>query len=59
MTNIINTQFFLFQVIMTDLKNISNSIVVCVEEAPVLKMCFTADQQAIWVIWYLDFVFCV
>lgn len=37
------------KVIMTDLKNISNSIVVCVEEAPILKMCFTADQQAVWV----------
>ncbi|CAH1174064.1 unnamed protein product [Phaedon cochleariae] len=37
------------KVIMTDLKNISNSIIVCVEEAPILKMCFTADQQAVWV----------
>jgi hypothetical protein len=37
------------QVIITDLKNPQNSVVVCVEEAPVLKMCFTADQQAVWV----------
>lgn len=37
------------KVIMTDLKNISNSIVVCVEQAPILKMCFTADQEAVWV----------
>lgn len=34
---------------MTELKNPQNSILVCVEEAPILKMCFTADQQAIWV----------
>lgn len=34
---------------MTDLKNISNTILVCVEQAPILKMCFTADQQAVWV----------
>lgn len=34
---------------MTDLKNISNTIVVCVEQAPILKMCFTADHQAVWV----------
>lgn len=34
---------------MTDLKNPSNSVVVCTEEAPILKMCFTADQQSIWV----------
>ncbi|CAG9864987.1 unnamed protein product [Phyllotreta striolata] len=37
------------KVIMTDLKNPSNSIIVCNEEAPILKMCFTADRQAIWV----------
>lgn len=37
------------KVIMTDVKNISNSIVVCVEQAPILKMCFNADQQAVWV----------
>ncbi|ENN83132.1 hypothetical protein YQE_00507, partial [Dendroctonus ponderosae] len=36
-------------VIMTDLKNVQNSVLVCTEEAPVLKMCFTADQQGIWV----------
>ncbi|KAH1021194.1 hypothetical protein HUJ04_010736 [Dendroctonus ponderosae] len=37
------------KVIMTDLKNVQNSVLVCTEEAPVLKMCFTADQQGIWV----------
>ncbi|XP_019869598.1 WD repeat-containing protein 48 homolog isoform X1 [Aethina tumida] len=37
------------KVIMTDLKNLPNHVVVCVEEAPILKMCFTADQQAVWV----------
>lgn len=37
------------KVIMTDLKNISKSVVVCVEQAPILRMCFTADQQAVWV----------
>lgn len=38
-----------FQVIMTELKNPQNSIVVCTEQAPILKLCFTADQQAVWV----------
>lgn len=37
------------KVIMTDLKNISNTLVVCVEQAPILKMCFTADQQSVWI----------
>ncbi|XP_066147035.1 WD repeat-containing protein 48 homolog [Euwallacea fornicatus] len=37
------------KVIMTDLKNIQNTILVCTEDAPILKMCFTADQQGIWV----------
>ncbi|KAL1506400.1 hypothetical protein ABEB36_005770 [Hypothenemus hampei] len=37
------------KVIMTDLKNIQNTILVCTEEAPILKMCFTADQQGVWV----------
>ncbi|XP_017783122.1 PREDICTED: WD repeat-containing protein 48 homolog isoform X2 [Nicrophorus vespilloides] len=37
------------KVIMTELKNPENSITVCVEEAPILKMCFTADHSAIWV----------
>lgn len=34
---------------MTELKNQDNSVVVCVEDAPVIKMCFTADNQAVWV----------
>lgn len=34
---------------MTELKNPQNSVLVCVEDAPILKMCFTADQQAVWV----------
>lgn len=25
-------------------------MLVCTEEAPILKMCFTADQQGIWVL---------
>ncbi|XP_056629961.1 WD repeat-containing protein 48 homolog [Diorhabda carinulata] len=37
------------KVIMTDLKNTANSITVCIEDAPILKMCFTADHQAVWV----------
>ncbi|KAI4463805.1 wd repeat-containing protein 48 [Holotrichia oblita] len=37
------------KVIMTELKNQDNSVVVCVEDAPVIKMCFTADNQAVWV----------
>lgn len=37
------------KVIMTDLKNTENSITICTESAPILRMCFTADQQAIWV----------
>lgn len=38
---------------MTELKNPQNYVVVCVEEAPILKMCFTADHQAIWVLNFL------
>lgn len=34
---------------MTELKNINNSIQVCVEESPILKMCFSADNLSIWV----------
>ncbi|KAF7281811.1 WD repeat-containing protein 48 homolog [Rhynchophorus ferrugineus] len=37
------------KVIMTELKNPQNTILVCMEDAPILKMCFTADQQGIWV----------
>ncbi|KAL3265473.1 hypothetical protein HHI36_009677 [Cryptolaemus montrouzieri] len=37
------------RVIMTELKNPQNSVTVCVEQAPILKLCFTADQQAVWV----------
>lgn len=37
------------KVIMTELKNPQNSLVVCVEDAPILRMCFTADHQAVWV----------
>lgn len=37
------------KVIMTELKNPQNSIVVCVEDAPVLRMCFTADHLGVWV----------
>lgn len=34
---------------MTEWKNQDNSVVVCMEDAPVIKMCFTADNQAVWV----------
>lgn len=39
---------FNIQVIMTELKNQDNSVVVCIEDAPIIKMCFTADNQAVW-----------
>lgn len=37
------------QVIVTELRNPLNSTVVCVETAPVLRLCFAADMQSIWV----------
>lgn len=37
---------------MTELKNIQNYVVVCIEDAPILRMCFTADYAAIWVLMY-------
>lgn len=43
---------------MTELKNTQNCVLVCVEEAPILKMCFTADQQAIWVNYISRFRYC-
>ncbi|GBP16829.1 WD repeat-containing protein 48 homolog [Eumeta japonica] len=36
-------------VIITELRNPENSMVVCEESAPILKLCFTADQQGVWV----------
>ncbi|XP_048001382.1 LOW QUALITY PROTEIN: WD repeat-containing protein 48 homolog [Leguminivora glycinivorella] len=36
-------------VIITELRNPDNSIIVCEETAPILKLCFTADQQGVWV----------
>lgn len=37
------------KVVITDLKNPQNSVVVCVEDAPILRLCFTADNQSVWV----------
>ncbi|KAJ2944801.1 hypothetical protein O0L34_g1692 [Tuta absoluta] len=36
-------------VIITELRNPDNFMIVCEETAPILKLCFTADQQGIWV----------
>ncbi|XP_013168847.1 PREDICTED: WD repeat-containing protein 48 homolog [Papilio xuthus] len=36
-------------VIITELKNPDNFMIVCEETAPILKMCFTADQLGVWV----------
>ncbi|CAF4942027.1 unnamed protein product [Pieris macdunnoughi] len=36
-------------VIITELRNPDNFMIVCEESAPVLKLCFTADQQGVWV----------
>lgn len=37
------------QVIVTELRNPHNSTIVCIETAPILRLCFTADNQSIWV----------
>lgn len=37
------------KVMYTEIRNPSNSIVVCVESAPVLRICFASDSQSIWV----------
>ncbi|XP_072946599.1 WD repeat-containing protein 48 homolog isoform X2 [Epargyreus clarus] len=36
-------------VIVTELRNPENFVIVCEETAPILKLCFTADQQGVWV----------
>lgn len=36
-------------VIITELRNPDNFMIVCEETAPILKLCFTADQTGIWV----------
>lgn len=36
-------------VIITELRNPENFMIVCEETAPILKLCFTTDQQGIWV----------
>ncbi|XP_041972569.1 WD repeat-containing protein 48 homolog [Aricia agestis] len=36
-------------VIITELRNPDNFMIVCEETAPILKLCFTADQQGVWV----------
>lgn len=37
------------KIMMTELRNPSNSILVCEESAPVLSLCFDVDQCGIWV----------
>ncbi|XP_044727853.1 WD repeat-containing protein 48 homolog [Chrysoperla carnea] len=37
------------QVFLTDLRNPNNSTLVCSEKAPILKLCYTVDQQSLWV----------
>lgn len=37
------------KICMTEIRNPSNSIVVCEESAPVLSMCYSFDQLGIWV----------
>ncbi|KAL4709572.1 hypothetical protein ACJJTC_007303 [Scirpophaga incertulas] len=36
-------------VIITELRNPDNFMIVCEETAPILRLCFTADQQGVWV----------
>lgn len=37
------------RVVLTELRNPENSAVVCEESAPILKLCFSADHQSVWV----------
>ncbi|XP_022912484.2 WD repeat-containing protein 48 homolog [Onthophagus taurus] len=37
------------KVIMTEIGNQDNHVVVCVEQAAIIRMCFTANHDAIWV----------
>lgn len=34
---------------MTEIRNPSNSVLVCEESAPVLSLCYNIDQTGIWV----------
>lgn len=36
------------RIFMTDLRNQNNSILICIEAAPVLSLCFNHDQTGIW-----------
>lgn len=36
------------KIIMTELRNPSNSVVICEEKAPVLSMCYNIDHTGIW-----------
>lgn len=37
------------KIFITELRNPSNSILVCEEKAPVLSLCYNVDQTGIWV----------
>lgn len=37
------------QIYITELKNPTNSVLVCEEKAPVLSMCYNVDKTGIWV----------
>uniref|UniRef100_A0A2M4APC3 WD repeat-containing protein 48 homolog n=1 Tax=Anopheles triannulatus TaxID=58253 RepID=A0A2M4APC3_9DIPT len=37
------------KIVMTELRNPSNSVLICEERAPVLSMCYNIDQTGIWV----------
>lgn len=37
------------KIFMTDLRNPTNSVLVCEESAPVLSLCYNIDQTGIWV----------
>lgn len=37
------------KVFMTDLRNPTNSVLVCEESAPVLSLCYNMDQSGVWV----------
>ncbi|XP_058054018.1 WD repeat-containing protein 48 homolog isoform X1 [Anopheles bellator] len=36
------------KIVMTELRNPSNSVLICEERAPVLSMCYNIDQTGIW-----------
>ncbi|XP_058460737.1 WD repeat-containing protein 48 homolog isoform X2 [Malaya genurostris] len=36
------------KIIMTELRNLSNSVLICEEQAPVLSLCYNIDQTGVW-----------